>query len=335
MVIRKNKLTLGISIIAAGATAAAVFWWQHMPVGRVVSMTPPTSSTHREVAWNKTRETKDASSVQGKSASGIPARIELRQRMQSEKDWFAFAKQILPQAQAGDPEAQFVIFKTYRNCWGGEDHDIGTEQAAREFAMTYNIPVEQTVALFHKCHGFFTSAAASLGDPWSWLQRATDAGYAPAQAQTACERLLQDDLKAAVQAGSTPTDVTLHLPPIGGDVTPHELLAMAAQSGDPEAIGMVGDMQAWLNPTQPQNVVNINRSAWLYAACQRLGDCSGWGATTLINCGPNDGKCVPVPDPLLQAVDYNWAPVQEKIDQINAALGTKNWDQLSALVGGG
>src|SRR5208282_145773 len=111
---------------------------------------------------------------------------------------------------------------------------------------------------------------------------------------------------------------------------PRELLAVAAQSADHEVLSAIGNLQYMLNPTQPKDVTNINTAAWMYAACQR--DCSGFGPTTVVSCGPNDGNCVGVPEWLLRKVNYNWAPVQEKVNQINAVLNSKQWDQLPGLI---
>src|SRR5208282_5779118 len=171
--------------------------------------------------------------------------------------------------------------------------------------------------------------------PWDWLQKATDAGYPLAQTTTASEGLLQDQLKAALRAGGSPTDPTTSLPPIGGDANPRELLAVAAQSADPEVLTAIGNLQYMLNPTQPKDITTLNRTAWMYAACQRGADCSVYGAATATNCGPNDGNCMPVPNTFLRWVNNNWAPVQEKVNQINAVLNSKQWDQLPGLIAGG
>jgi hypothetical protein len=268
-----------------------------------------------------------------KPAAAPPLTAGFRQRMKTTKDWFALATEILPQAKAGNPEAQYVMFVTYRECRSRFGAHYDTPDAARQFAIQYDLSVERAESGFLQCHGFFTVNATSLGDPWDWLQQATDAGYAPAQAQTARERLSQDRLKAAARTGATPNDPTVSLPPIGGDVSPRDLLAAAVQSADPDVLAEIGNLQYLLNPQLPLDVIQINSAAWMYVACQRGADCSVYGPATLTNCGPNDGHCIPVPDQFLTNVNYNWAPVQERVNQINAALDAKKWEELGLIAG--
>jgi hypothetical protein len=331
MAIRQEHWILRTGLLAGvAAVIASAYWWHQKPVDRAASLTPPTSPMPLGVSWNKTRDIKnESSSLKGKSApvtapTAPPASI--RQRLRTAKDYFALAKEILPQAKAGDPEAQYVLFETYKVCrhstLGAKSESL---QAARDEALRVfpNAPqlVSKYEAGYVKCHGFFTADAQSLGDPWDWLQKATDAGYALAQAITADERFLQDDLKAAVRAGGSPTYPTTYMPPIGGDATPRALLAVAVQSADPDVLIEIGELQNLLNPMQPRDVMQINRTAWMYVGCQRGADCSGYGPATVTNCGPNDGQCTPVPERFLTQVNNNWAPVQEKVNQITAALG--------------
>ncbi len=343
MAIRQAHWILRTGLLAGvAAVIAFAYWWHQKPVDRAASLTPSTSATHPGVSWNETRDSKNESSAgavsKGKSAPVNSPPTSIRQRMKTAKDWYSLAKEILPQAKAGNPEAQVALFEMYRHCFdssGIERKYYDNVEAVREHAIKYGLSVDDAVSHFQQCHGFNTDDAASLGDPWDWLQKATDTGYPIALAETAHERLLQDQLKAALRAGGSPTDPTISLPPIGGDATPRELLAVAAQSADPEVLAAIGNLQYALHPTQPIDVTKIDSAAWMYLACQRQGDCSGQGPTTVINCGPNDGNCVGVPEWLLRKVNYNWAPVQEKVNQINAALNAKQWDQLPGLTTGG
>ncbi len=173
----------------------------------------------------------------------------------------------------------------------------------------------------------------------------TDAGYPAAQARTAVERTLQDRDKAYVRAGDVPSELAV-LAPIGGDANPRDLLALAVQSADPEVLMQIGSMLNLLSPKQARSVTKIESVAWQYVACQRGYDCSSldydstlgyqpFGSSTAVNCGPSDGSCTPVPGLLMAKANYNWAPVQEQVDQINAALNSKQWDKLPGLSPGG
>jgi hypothetical protein len=333
MAIRQKKLTLGIGIIATAAVVAAVSWWQQRPEARVASMMTPPSASRLSGPFNRANDS--SATPQRKPAPVTAPPTSIRQRMVTAKDWYALAQEILPLAKAGDPEAQYALFSMYRSCSYKYQTKRDNENAAREKATSIGLSADNAALWFGRCHRFLADDIKSLGDPWDWLQKATDAGYPQAQVTTVSERFLQDQLKAALRAGGTPTDPTVSLPPIGGEVTPRELLALAAQSADPDVLTAIGNMQHMLNPTQPKDVTLINTTAWMYVACQRGTDCSVYGAATVTNCGPNDGNCTPVPNTFLGWVNNNWAPVQEKVNQINAVLNAKQWDQLPGLISAG
>ena len=330
--ILRAGLFAGVAVVITCA-----YWWQQKPADRAASLTPPASTTHIGVSLNKPHDNINAPAV-GKSPPVIQGPSAIRQRMKTAKDYYALAKELLPQAQAGDPEAQYVLFMTYRMCFdssGIERKYYENVNAVRENAIKYGLSVDDAVYRYQQCHGFNTDDAKSLGDPWDWLQKATNAGYPMAQAQTASERFLQNSLKAAVRAGGSPTDPTVNLPPIGGDADPRDLLTAAVQSGDPDVLIEIANLQLRLNPTQPRDVITLNSIAWRYIACQRGADCSAYGPETMTNCAPTDSQCAPVPERFLSTVNNDWAPVQERVNQINAALNAKQWDQLPGLTPGG
>jgi hypothetical protein len=331
MAIQRKYLLLGIGLAACvAAVVAPIYFSIQKPAAQVAPLAMRSAVVDRRFV---SREDSSQRALSKSTSMRIdPVPISIRQRMKTAKDWYALAKEILPQAKTGDPEAQYVLFMTNRLCTLGlTDYfkKYDTLEKARQAAMQYdNRPLREVEARFQRCHGFYTDEAITLGDPWHWLQTATDAGYAPAQTQTARERLLQDQSKAFIRAGATPADAVAYLPPIGGDADPRELLAMAVQSADPEVLAEIGSLQHLLNPQQPRDTVHINSAAWMYVACQRGADCSVFGPASLTNCGPNDGQCTPVPERFLAQVNYNWAPVQEKVNEINAALNAKQWDKL-------
>jgi hypothetical protein len=329
--IQQKHLILGIGLAAC---VAAVVAPRYFSIQKPVAQLAPSATRSAAIDSRLvSREAVSQSAISKSTSMRVNSDpISIRQRMKTAKDWYALAKEILPQAKKGDPEAQYVLFMTNRLCTLGlTDYfkKYDTLEKARQAAMQYDgRPLGEVEARYQRCHGFYTDDAFTLGDPWHWLQAATDAGYAPAQTQTARERLLQDQSKAFVRAGATPADPTAYLPPIGGDANPRELLAIAVQSADPEVLAEIGSLQHLLNPQEPRDAVHINSAAWMYVACQRGADCSVFGPATLTNCGPNDGQCTPVPERFLAQVNYNWAPVQEKVNEINAALNAKRWDKL-------
>jgi hypothetical protein len=315
-----------LTICCATLIALAVAFW--------LWPTKPKATTAVVTAVQQIREHPSHPSTLVPVNSGKPAlpRVEsLRQRLITAKDYLQLALSILPQAKAGDAEAEYVLFKAFRDCQGGTPGLYGGEfdtvDKAREYAQIRGHSIEEAETLFQRCHGLYTPAASVLGNRWEWLQKATDAGYPAAQADTAFERLLQDSMKASVAPGVTPQGVVA-LPPIGGDADPRALLAEALPSGDPIVLADIGQLQHMLHPEESRQVAQMNRVAWLYVACERGNDCSGLGPTSPINCAATDTHCMGVPALLLQMAHDNWAPVQDRVNELNAALDAKQWDKL-------
>ncbi len=181
---------------------------------------------------------------------------------------------------------------------------------------------------YDRCHRFYSEDVSDLGSAADWLQRATDARYAPAETQTAKLRLSQEQLKAFARAGAVATGDAL-LPPIGGDIDPRDLLRDAVTSLNPNIIQQIGDLMPRLVPsgTSEQDKVII-RAAWVYVSCLRGADCSNYGAPSKSNCAPADQNCIGIPEGLLKWVNYNWDPVQQRANEINATLDAKQWDEL-------
>jgi len=263
-------------------------------------------------------------------SAALPSVASPRQRMRTAKDYFQLALLLLAQAKAGNAEAQYVLFTTIMDCRSGTDGVYGEFESlekAREYAAIHNRPTEEADTLFERCHGFHTPAASVLGSPWEWLQKATDAGYPAAQAVTASERLNQNQLKALLPPW-IPPDGVVAMPPIGGDADPRALLAEALPSGDPDVLEVIGQLQHTLHPEESREQALLDRTAWLYLACQRGRDCSELGPTSPINCTATETNCLGVPAVLLQMAHDNWARVQDRLNQLNAALEGEHWDQL-------
>jgi hypothetical protein len=99
-------------------------------------------------------------------------------------------------------------------------------------------------------------------------------------------------------------------------------------------LNAIGQMQGILNPGQPREDSQLIRTAWMYVACQRGFDCSDYGPGTVPSCGPYESNCTPIPEQFMMRAHNNWAPVQDRVNQINAALAAKQWDKLPGLTTG-
>jgi hypothetical protein len=258
----------------------------------------------------------------------------LRQKMKEATDYFALAQSILPRARGGDAAAQYYLWAIHLDCYESgtgaiaEDNGrpLGWDEAVQK-ATRLKIPIEQAAKDYERCHRFFSEDVSALGDPMQWLQRATDAQYPPAQAETARLRLLQDQLKSFQHAGAATTGYAA-LPPIGGQTTARDLVRSAVKSLDPTALQQVAYIISSLDPKASPEDARINRIAWLYVSCQRGADCSVFGESSMLNCLPEEQDCFGVPEGLLKMTNNDWAPVQTRANEINAALENRQWDKL-------
>ena len=266
-----------------------------------------------------------------------PADLNYRKTFQSAADLWALAHQWLPAAQAGDADAQYHLYAIDRECHGvqtasfvREGRLVSLDDALRwDEALTGSrARAEHIQQEYGRCSGFYTHAASDLGDPLDWLQRATDAGQPIAQSTTALLRLGQEQQALQARAAGTPPSSE---PPIGGDADPRELLRMALASKDPEVLFAIGSAQVVLNPTQSRTDSRLNQWAWMAAACQRGLDCSEYGPPVSLPCAPAGSDCGTVPQMLLSWAGNNWAPIEERVQQINAVLDEGQTEPLSQL----
>jgi hypothetical protein len=273
---------------------------------------------------------------------------DYRKLFAESRDYWALAHEILPSAQAGDADAQFYLWKVQEDsCGSGHPYrgfvmyqgELASRDQARQWAVAavargtrHPQSVEEVLLFYDRCHRLYKEGTKDLGDPRDWLERATESGQPIAQAETARLRLLQEQEKIwARVGGARPTPDTLPdalLPPIGGDADPRELVRIAVESKDPEVLFEIGGLQKLLNPSQSRDEVDLNSTAWAYIACSRGFDCSYYGAPTEEPCAPTESHCIRVPEDLMKRAHGNWAPVQERVNQLNAALDAGQFDQL-------
>jgi hypothetical protein len=198
---------------------------------------------------------------------------------------------------------------------------------AMQKAARLNAPIERVKEYYDLCHRFFSEDVSGFGNAMEWLQHATDAKYPQAEVQTAQLRLAQDQQISLQKAGAIPTGPGL-LPPIGGAINPIDLLRSAVTSLDPDTLRDVADLASSLDPKASAEERQIVRAAWLYLACQRGADCSLYGEPSMSYCTSTDQNCTGIPEKLLEWTHYDWEAVQQRANQINAALDAKQWDKL-------
>ena len=322
----------GVGVILV---ALACLWlWSARPSPYAVARKTPL----RSMAVQAQGSTLAPVSVAGAVSRMRATSKSYKQQFQSARDYWALAKSILPAAKAGDPDAQFYLYQIDRACHVPRAALIAPHgtlvslDEALQSAASWGVRVkpEEVQALYEQCGHFYENDRSELGSPRDWLQRATDGGQPIAQATTASLRLLQDQQKLMTKAGQPPMG-DASLPPIGGDTDPRDLIRMAVESKDPEVLSLISSLQSMLHPESSADQRNLDSLAWQYIACQRGLDCSYYGDPVPLPCAASSANCATVPARLMSWSNNNWAPVQDRVQEISHELDAGQWDQALGL----
>lgn len=324
-------------IVSAGITGAAavglLLFTQKVPI-RATSLQQPTSAA-KQGQLRKVAPIGAVVAPATHSSNTAAVPINYRQSWRKSRNDWEYAHQLLPDARAGNPDAQYYLSAIIVNCdtimdlYFSEQGkpltlDEGLLKAAKVSQVHHVDQVPQAQEGFDRCHEFREHDAADLGSADDWLNKATLAGQPIAQATTAQRRLFQDFMKAAVSAGTVQaTQLTAALP-IGGTIDPRELLRSAVKSLDPQVLETIGQVQYLLDPSSPDS--NVEHFAWAYVACQRGLNCSPtshWAQDCPSNCNVSSPAGV-----MMGWSGSDWPAVQQRAHEINARLDAGQWDEL-------
>ena len=319
----------GVSVILV----ALACLWSARPSPHAVARKTPL----RSMAVQAQGGTLAPVSAAGAVSQTRPIPMSYEQQFKSATDYWGLAKSILPAAKAGDRDAQWYLYKIDKACRGPRTYFIAPHQTlvsldeALQLAAPYGMSQDDLRLYYGQCGQFYANDRSELGNPRDWLEMATEAGQPMAQATTASLRLLQDQQKLMVKAeGRTPPADA----PIGGDADPRDLLRTAVESQDPEVLLQISALQLLLHPENSADQRNLDQLAWRYIACQRGLDCSDvatYGDPVQMPCAVSSANCASVPAKLLRAAHNNWAPVQDRVQQISDELDAGQWDQALGL----
>lgn len=326
---KKRNMTLAVLTIAS---ATAIYWWNQP--GR--SAPPPAVAVSavavspRFAAPPIPEPPKENSTVVlGKQR---PETKNFKALYLQSKDYWQLAHVLLPDAKAGNRDAQYFLWKTLNFCDENNDSyferlgknlslDEGLQLAAKMHANTAYVQ-----SVYARCHEFLEVDAAALADELGnardWLAEATAEGQPAAEATTAQKFVLQEIMQGFANAGAAPIPITSG-PQIDKNTNPAELMRAAAQSLDPDALYAIGWALTYGDSSQESLVTRL---AWMYVACQRGLDCSNNADWVLGDCS----RCIAdSPDILIQNMSGSyWFAVQRRAQDINSNLAAGRWDDL-------
>jgi hypothetical protein len=320
-----NKRAVIIGLLIGGC--AAGYWWMHsksalnIPVTQHIDIPPDLSKPKIADAVVYQPSKSDHKSTEDKSYKAL---------FNHSKNYWQLAHELLAAAKAGEPDAQYYLWKAINFC--AENNQDYLEQDGKALTLKEALqesnnltPTQGYVkSVFERCHEFHEKDASDVGSASDWLARATAAGQPAAQAVTAQKFMLQETMQGYAKAGAAPIPITSG-PQIDKETNPGELMRAAAQSLDPDALYAIGWAQSYGNQgTNEEKQVNI--LAWTYMACQRGLDCSPNADWIVRFCKTCDA---PTPDLMMETLSgSNWYAVQQRAQDINAKLEAGQWGDL-------
>jgi hypothetical protein len=222
-----------------------------------------------------------------------PASVDYRDAFAKATDYYAFVRNSIQAARAGNPQAEFYISEALDFCSSRYKffffHRKGEAPPSLEEAIGRLIgpaPNSEPVIreVYEKCHALIDNNIQQWGTREEWLSKAADAGVPAAQARAAGALILRPGLAEAERP-----------PPITSrEQDPRVLFRQAVESRDPEALytfaGFQGSLNERVNSAAQQRQFVKDMLAWTLVACQAGYDCSEdarWHKLTCVL----DSKC--------------------------------------------
>ena len=316
-------LTAGVIIVMAAVFVTHREPTAPEPVTSSEPALPPVSAPEPEVvtpAPQVVRGSEPAAAPPAVMAAPAPRAVtENEARFKAATDYLAFAREMLPKAQAGDRDAQYHLYAAIDYCRAGYRglFDVGQTRRSLDEALQSAAPLtnsgERDIRQLHsRCQGLMSSAGDELGEGQSWLARSAAAGHPRAQVQFAGKMAQTGRLLAPEQSARSLAEA-------------RRLTREALASRDPEVIWRAGEVTT-LGISAPGA---LDVKAWTQAACDRGLDCGpGSDAARQLcrevpNCQPNES----VYDLLRRSVD-NPSALDENAKRVNALIDSGDWQAL-------
>jgi hypothetical protein len=234
-------------------------------------------------------------------------------------DYLAFAREMLPKAQAGDRDAQYHLYAAIDHCRNGYLGVFDEGQTRRSLAEALKAAAPLTSSeerdirqLHSRCEGLMSSEGEEFGEAQRWLTRSAAAGHPRAQVQLAGRMARTAQQLSAEQSARSIAEA-------------RRLTREALATRDPMVVWRAGAVTT-MGVAAPGP---LDVSAWTQAACDRGLDCGpGSDAARQLcreipNCQPNES----VYDLLRRSVD-NPTALDEAAKRVNALIDAKDWRAL-------
>jgi hypothetical protein len=325
---------LPIIILLAGAilSAAAVLIWP--PHAKV---TPPSNYGDQRPGASPTRAALSPAPTLGTpTLPESTSTVNLRVRFRQSRNYAEFVRGLAGAAATGDPIAEYLTARALKYChenahWRSQTPG-GSLRTRNELELRvgkYPLSLQQEILEAHdRCQGFSQDAIQfDATSAWeSWLDKASAAGYPPAQS-----------LKADVSRQAELTRDAANATP--GDIVPQtvgparDLALVAVSSGDPDSIF---EMTNWVDGTRHStDDYGALLGAWGLLACQRgyddCGPTSQWFRSICswdVQCADDNS----VVDTLRRQFGGRFEDVQNLANAIGLAIDNKDQPAIESYL---
>ncbi|HUQ09786.1 MAG TPA: hypothetical protein VM146_05675 [Steroidobacteraceae bacterium] len=250
----------------------------------------------------------------------VPANA-IAQAFRAATDYLEFVRGIHGAAKAGDPAAQYYLFRSLEYCHGlfrayfgrpGKSRtlDEGLQWAARGAPA---LDVDEARRVNDRCRALEESDLTVFGEREQWLQSAALAGQPNAQVEYAGKLLFSSNDLPGEESARSREDA-------------RDLVRKALASHDPEVIFAAGNLVA-LRTAHPEKDHDV--LAWMLAACDRGMDCGPADERTRTICR-FDSNCQPyesLVDMVRRQVE-DFPGVEGRSREINRLIDDGDWDAL-------
>jgi hypothetical protein len=259
----------------------------------------------------------------------------LRMQFRESNNYAELVREFAPLANAGDPSAEYFTARALKYCndnirhFRNQNGLVRTRNDVEVRGAKYPVGLQQEILeAYERCHGFL--ADSSQPDPlsaWeSWLDKASAAGYPPAQSLKADISRQADLMHDSANAS-------------GGDIVPptygpaRDLALRAVLSGNPDSIL---EMANWVDGTKHSTEEYGNLSgAWQLLACERGYDDCGPKSEWLRFVCDWDPQCAndsSVTDLLRRQFGTRFDDVQNLANSIGLAIDQKNQQAIESYL---
>jgi hypothetical protein len=320
-------LPIKILSIVAVLCAVAVLLWR----SNAVVASRSSSENHQHPGRSQT-----SAALRASAASALPvlsaaqAKVNLRGQFRKSRNYAEFVRGLAGAAAASDPIAQYLAARALKYCndsanlhksFRNPDGSLRTRNEVEVRVGKYPFAVQlETLDVYDRCQEFLAdSNQTDATTAWaSWLDKASTAGYPPAQSLKADVSRQEELMRDAANAPAG--DV---VPPTAGPA--RDLALAAVLSGDPDSIF---EMMNWVDGTKHSTEDYSDLTgAWGLLACQRGYDDCGPTSQWLRSVCSWDVQCADdnsVIDSLKRQFGNRFDDVQNLANAIGLAIDQKD-----------